>query len=139
MDNNMVHAPGSYRNPADKWCFNYCGSCGRCGDKGKFDACRNCSGRLDPQGMREEHQDDYCRCKEGILQWVTQKGRMVQVKFESNPFAGVVKHDRITDDEADWNRYLADAREALNDPDYDPIQFESGGSVNNYLEQLKNG
>lgn len=47
-----------------------------------------------------------------------------------------MKYDNIGKDEADWNSYLADTRERLNDPTYDPIQFEGGGSVEDYL---KNG
>lgn len=136
MGKMMLTAPGTFKNPADKSCWKMCPSCYRCENKDRLNCGATCSGRLDMDGMRLADVDDYCRCKEGKLQFVTQEGQLIQIKFKSNPYAGTVKYDNIGKDEADWNSYLADTRERLNDPTYDPIQFEGGGSVEDYL---KNG
>ena len=137
----LLTSPGSYENPADKPCWEYCTSCGRCEKKGTS-ACpyRNtCSGRFDPKGVRIAHPDDSCRCKEGVLQWVTQDGKLAQSRFLSNPFSGIVKYEGKTQDEIDWEDYLKDAREKLDDPDWDPIQFTDGRSTQRWFEQMHRG
>ena len=129
MDKPMSAPPGTYRDPTELHCFKYCTSCGRCSNKDRYNCGEKCSGRLDKAGCRVPHADDYCRCAQGILQWVTQEGRLVQVRMQSDPFAAVVKYDNISQDEADWNSYLADTREKLDDPNWDPVQFDDGTST----------
>jgi hypothetical protein len=128
------------RNPTDLDCWKSCLSCFRCEDKGKYDKCNRCSGRSDEELRKEPHDiDDRCRCKEGILQVRTQKGQLVQAKMPSDPFAGVVKHDPRTQDESDWQAYLDQQRERLNDPYWDPVAFEDGSSTNDWTEQQRGG
>lgn len=57
------------------------------------------------------------------MQWVTQEGRVVGFRFKSDPFAGTVQYETVSQDESDWQSYLNDAREKLDDPNYDPIQW----------------
>lgn len=105
-------------------CFKLCRSCGRCDSKGKWAKCNSCNGRSTRE--RPADRDDYCRCTEGIMQLVTKNGRFIQRKFLSDPFAGRVITDAETEDERDWNTYLAEKREQLDDPTYDPIRPYSG-------------
>jgi hypothetical protein len=58
--------------------------------------------------------------------------------MQSDPFAAVVKYDNISQDEADWNSYLADTRERIGDPDWDPIQFNDGTSTDKWWSQKRN-
>lgn len=117
-------------NPSEKNCWKTCGSCWRCADKGKYPAkCGSCSGRNDPYERRSHDPDDYCRCTEGILQIVTKDGRFIQRKFQSSPFATKVYTDAETEDERDWNAYLNEKREQLDDPNFDPLRFDDGSSV----------
>lgn len=132
-------SPGYYRNPADKWCWEYCTSCGRCSNKGRYAACNGCSGRFDAKGIRDPDIDDYCRCKEGILQWKTQEGRLVQVRFTKNPFSSIIAHEKASQDEADWESYLKDTREKLGDEHWDPIQFDDGSSTTDWARSQKYG
>ena len=134
MGKAMLTAPGTFRDPASKHCWKMCTSCYRCENKDRFNCGETCSGRLDMEGMRLPHIDDYCRCKEGKLQFVTQEGQLIQIRYRNNPFEGKVTHDVVSQDEHDWNSYLADTRERLNDATYDPIQLTSGGSVEEYLK-----
>lgn len=138
----LLTTPGSYENPADKDCWKYCRSCGRC--ENRFNnycdsKCNGCSGRFDPRGMRHPHHRDYCRCKEGVLQWVTQEGKLAQSYYLSDPYGGVVKYEGKTDDEVDWEDYISDAREKLDDPDWDPIQFADGRSTQKFFNQMSKG
>ena len=135
----MLTSVGSYENPADKVCWSYCTSCGRCENKGAYSKCGGCSGRYDPQGQRHPDRDDYCRCKQGILQWVTKEGRLTQVQFKSDPFAAVVKYEKIDQDEADWESYLKDTREKLDDEHWDPIKFDDGSSSQAWLDKARGG
>jgi len=134
----MQCEPGCYRNPADRQCFEYCTSCGRCRAKGTKFFCSVCSGRFDPEGKRVPCIDDYCRCTQGVLQWVTQEGRLIRVKMRSNPFSGVVKYDKVSDDESDWESYMHDMRERFGQG-YDPIQFDDGTSTDQWLKDQRNG
>ena len=104
-------------------CWNPCKSCMRCEDRKKYAKCASCTGRVDRLREREPDPDDYCRCKEGILQIVTKKGMMVQRKFLSDPYKGKVTTDAESEDEADWNQYVAEKREQLDDPSFNPIQI----------------
>lgn len=110
-------------NPSDKSCFITCKACFRCADKGRFTKCNSCSGRHDPFDKSSPNPDDYCRCTEGILQWVTQQGQLVVRKYTKNPFAGTVITESKTQDESDWENYLMDLREKMDNPTYNPVQF----------------
>lgn len=114
-------AKGSFSNPTEKWCWTFCASCNRCQDKGKYNKCKGCSGRYDPEGTIEPDQDDYCDCKNGVLRWKTKEGKLLIVKFTSNPFKGKVTYKKKSEDERDWDAYVNDMREKLDDPTWDPI------------------
>lgn len=114
-------APGTYMNPADKACWNWCSSCSRCQDKGKFAKCVTCSGIYDPNGTIDPDLDNYCDCKNGVLRWKTQQGKRVMVRFKSNPFKGKVTYEKRDQDEADWDSYVRDMRERLDNPNWNPI------------------
>lgn len=123
-------------NPSEKHCFSFCKSCWRCENKGMKAECSRCSGRHDPELRRDPYDiDDMCRCKEGILQFRLQDGRMVKRRFNSNPFAGKVITDAETEDERDWNSFLAEKREKLNNEHWDPIQFTDGSSTDSWLRK----
>jgi len=49
---------------------------------------------------------------------------MVKNKLPNDPFQESVDTNQETEDERDWESYLQDKREQLNDPEWDPIQFE---------------
>ena len=112
-------------NPAELSCFRACKACARCEDKGRYARCNWCSGRHDPELRRDPYdEDDHCRCTEGILQWRTQEGRFIQIKYPHNPFAGKVELEPKSQDELDWEMYLEQQRERFNDPEYDPITID---------------
>ena len=85
--------------------------------------CRRCSGRYDEYGVTVPHDDDTCRCTEGILQARKKTGDVVQVRLTSNPFKGKVQHVEKTQDERDWDAYVSDLQEKYQDPDYNPIEI----------------
>ena len=108
-------------NPTNKWCWTFCTSCNRCQDKGRYTKCSGCSGRYDPDLKIVADNDDYCDCKNGVLRWKTKQGKLVMTKFKTNPFKGKVTYERKTEDERDWDSYVNDMREKLNDPNWNPI------------------
>jgi hypothetical protein len=108
-------------NPTQRWCWSFCSSCNRCSDKGRYSQCGDCSGRYDPQLKIEPDRDDFCDCRNGNLRWKTQTGKLIVTKFKSNPFKGEVKYVKKTQDEQDWDSYVADMREKLDNPNWDPI------------------
>jgi hypothetical protein len=108
-------------NPTEKWCWNFCMSCSRCGDKGRYSHCQGCSGRYDPKLVIPSDDEDFCECKSGILRWRTKQGRLVLTKFKGNPFKGQVKYEKKSEDERDWDSYVNDMREKMNDPNWNPI------------------
>lgn len=110
-------------NPAEKPCWSFCGSCNRCKDKGRYSKCQGCSGRYDPKLIIQSDDEDFCDCKNGTLRWRTQEGRLIITKFRSNPYKGEVKYEKVSEDERDWDSYVADMREKMNDPNWDPITF----------------
>jgi len=114
-------AKGSYKNPVEKDCWNFCFSCNRCQDKGRYTKCNGCSGRFDPEGIIDVDNQDFCDCKNGNLRWKTKEGKLILIKFKSNPFKGEVKYEKKSEDERDWDSYVRDMREKLNDPTWDPI------------------
>lgn len=116
-------------NPSELNCFLSCASCTRCSEKGRYAKCQHCSGRHDPSLRKDPYDiDDVCRCNEGILQWRVnsgkEKGMLVQRRLKSDPFGGQVKTDAVSQDERDWNAYLKEKREIMNDPNWDPIIVE---------------
>jgi hypothetical protein len=114
-------AAGSFKNPSEKDCWKYCFSCGRCENKTRYTKCNGCSGRYDPTGVIEQHAEDYCDCRNGVLRWRTQQGRIIITKFKSNPYAGSVTYEKKSEDERDWDSYVNDMREKMNDPNWNPI------------------
>lgn len=118
-------APGTYKNPALKSCWETCGACGRCDKKGKR-GCpepNSCSGRYDPEGVIDNHPDDWCDCKNGVLRWKAKKGNIIIVRYKTNPFGGTVRMHQKTEDERDWDAYRRDMAERLGIEDYDPIRI----------------
>lgn len=107
---------------SDQSCFYACRSCSRCEDKGRYARCASCNGRADPK--RPAHPDDTCRCKEGVLAVRLANGRLIKRRFESNPFKGSVQTDAETQDERDWNSFIADKQNQMNNPNWNPIQIE---------------
>jgi hypothetical protein len=116
-----VTIKGTYKNPTERPCWTFCPSCNRCQDKGRYSACRGCSGRYDPEGVTDPDIDDYCDCKNGNLRWKTKQGKLIMTRFKTNPFKGTVKYEKKSEDERDWDSYLADMREKMNDPNWNPI------------------
>lgn len=110
-----------YQNPTTKNCWVFCPSCNRCQDKGRYTKCGSCSGRYDPKGCIDPDKDDYCDCKNGILRWKTKEGRILMTRFKTNPFKGEVKYIKKSQDERDWDSYVKDMREKMDDPNWNPI------------------
>ncbi len=113
--------PGTYKNPTEKPCWTFCPSCNRCQDKGRYTKCNGCSGRYDPLGKTDPDPRDFCDCKNGNLRWVTQAGRFILTEFKTNPFKGTVKYDKKSEDERDWDSYVSDMRNKMDDPKFNPI------------------
>jgi len=135
-----MYSGARYENPTTLPCFSACSSCLRCDDKGKYEKCNRCSGRHDPDAIRDPHDiDDRCRCTEGILQYRLQTGKLIQKKFLSNPFKGKVETDAETPDEQDWRQFVTEQREKLNDPTFDPVTLEDGTSTLDMLDQQRRG
>lgn len=42
-------------------------------------------------------------------------------RFKSNPFKNKVQYEKKTEDERDWDAYVNDMREKLDDPNWNPI------------------
>ena len=120
-------ANGTYMNPGDRSCWETCQACYRCAAKGTRAQCTNCSGRFDLNGVTDPHEDDRCRCREGILQYVRADAKFVQVKYRINPFEGKVLQIKKTEDERDWEAYLDELRERFEDEHYDPVMAHDYG------------
>lgn len=123
------------QNPTEKDCWTTCTSCYRCADRGRFAKCEACSGRADPNRRIYPDPDDYCDCKNGILRYRAQNGRQLLARLSGNPFAGKVVSTPMDSDERDWEAYLTEVREKRDEPDWDPIQFYDGTSVDRYLKK----
>ena len=113
--------PGSYQNPSDKQCWSFCSSCNRCQDKGRYTKCGSCSGRYDPLGRIDECREDFCDCRNGVLRWKTKEGKLIITRFKTNPFKGEVKYEKKSEDERDWDSYVDDMREKMDDQNFNPI------------------
>lgn len=122
-------AKGYYKNPTDRSCFELCTSCFRCSTryynqvKGVGTPCSNCSGCHDPHGEIDPHPDHYCRCTEGIMQWVSKQGHLIVRKLPGNPFQGDITVHSESGEDRDWKAYLTEMREKLDDPTWDPIEI----------------
>jgi len=117
-------APGTYRDPSTRGCWETCTACGRCSKKGTS-ACplpNSCSGRFDMNGKIDPHLDDFCQCTQGVLRWRTQEGRVIITKYGRNPFRGSIQRESKTEDERDWDSYVADMQEKLDNPNWNPIK-----------------
>lgn len=129
-------------NPSDRPCWRTCPSCYKCSNKGQDAKCQTCSGRHDP-GVTLKFDpydiDCYCDCRNGILRHRTQDGRLIVRHFLSDPFGGKVSTDAETEDERDWNAFVAEKREYLNDPNWDPLEFADGGSTDAWLKRWQLG
>lgn len=110
-------------NPSYRWCWSTCSACFRCGDKGRYAQCSGCSGRHDPHHAVDPDPDDFCMCKENILRWRAKNGQLVVIKYNKNPFDNTVITESKTEDEKEWDAYLMDVRERMDNPDWDPIQI----------------
>jgi hypothetical protein len=42
-------------------------------------------------------------------------------KFTTNPFRGQVKYEKQSEDERDWDSYVSDMREKMDNPYFNPI------------------
>jgi hypothetical protein len=109
------------KNPVFNDCWKFCSSCSRCQDKGRYTKCSDCSGRYDPKLIIDPDPDDYCDCKNGVLRWRSKQGKLLIAKFKTNPFKGEVKYEKKSEDERDWDSYVNDMREKMNDPTFNPI------------------
>ena len=112
------------QNPSSKPCWETCAACYRCKDKGRYTKCHSCSGRHDPFLRTDPDPDDFCSCTEGILRWRAKDGRLIVSKYRSNPFATKLITETKTQDEKDWEAYVWDLREKLDNPNYDPILID---------------
>ncbi len=85
--------------------------------------CGKCSGRYDPNGCIDVDPDDFCDCKNGVLRWKTKNGKILMTRFKANPFKGQVKYQKKSEDERDWDSYVADMRNKMGDPNWNPISI----------------
>jgi hypothetical protein len=44
-------------------------------------------------------------------------------RFKANPFKGQVKYQKKSEDERDWDSYVADMRNKMGDPNWNPISI----------------
>lgn len=116
-------APGTYKNPAERDCWETCQACYRCAARGTKAKCVDCSGRFDLLGVTDPDDDDLCRCTEGILQYKPRNAPLIQVRYRTNPFETKVMQKEKLQDETDWDDYVQTLREKFQDEDYDPITF----------------
>lgn len=125
-------------NPSDRSCWQMCTACMRCAWKGSMAKCNTCSGRHDPLQRRDPTDiDDYCRCREGILQFRLQTGKMIQRRYKSDPYGGKVRTDAETKDEQEWNQYIKESREKLDDERWDPVRLTDGTSTHDWMKRQR--
>lgn len=67
------------------------------------------------------------------------KGWLIRRRFNTSPFAGTVKTDVETKDEQQWNAYVDDMREMLNDESWDPVTYEDGSSTRDDVQKARTG
>lgn len=127
--------------PQEKSCFVGCRACMRCEKKssGQCPSPYSCSGHVEVQGGHSwdrYDRDDECRCSEGILKIRRKNGQLVMTRYSKNPFQAIATREHITQDERDWNQYLQNAREELDDELYDPLIFDDGTTYSSYMGDL---
>lgn len=127
------------RNPSDKQCWAVCSACFQCQDKGKYSKCVSCSGRNDPDGRFYANPDVWCQCREGVMRRELPSGRVIIRQYHTNPFKAKFTSETETQDERDWNEYLKRGREIMDDPYWDPIQFNDGTSTQRWNEGYRQG
>jgi len=127
------------RNPSEKECWRTCFSCFKCSEKGRYSHCYSCSGRNDPMGRLVPDPDVYCDCRNGVLRHQTQSGRVIVRRFKTNPFKSnpTFEAEKVSADERDWEAYLKQAREVLDDPYFDPIRFNDGTSTDAWTKEQR--
>lgn len=120
-------------------CWRPCRSCWKCEDQGRYSQCATCPAQVDILRRKYPDPDAYCDCHNGILRHRTQKGQLIIRKFLSSPYEGRVQTDAISEDERDWNTYVAERREFLNNPQWDPVQYDTGAGVTDWANQHRMG
>lgn len=122
-------------NPSTKWCWRACPSCMKCANKGipghgANPGCASCSGRHDPNDRWDPFDRDvYCDCARGTLRHRLQTGQTIMRRFLSNPFGGSVITDAASKDEQEWNSFIDEKREQLDDATWDPITINDEGAA----------
>jgi len=76
--------------------------------------------------------DDFCSCTQGILRWRAKDGRLIISKYKTNPFKTKIITESKTQDEKDWESYVWDLREKLDNPNYDPILIDGKYSSSHF-------
>lgn len=115
-------------------CWKPCRSCWKCEDQGKFAKCATCPGRADYFRRMYPDPDSYCDCKNGVLRHRTKWGQLIVRKFMSSPYEGRVQTDAISEDEEEWNNYLNERREFLQNPTWDPVRFLDDTSTSGWAD-----
>lgn len=120
-------------------CWKPCRSCFKCEDQGKFAKCASCPGRADFYRRMYNDPDSYCDCRNGILRHRTQAGRLIVRKFLSSPYGGSVRTDAVSEDEEQWNAYIQERREFLQNPTWDPIKMPDGSGASEWSDKFRVG
>lgn len=128
--------PGTYQDPQMKTCFKPCTACYRCADKGRFTMCNKCSGCMDPAGKIDPDPDHYCDCAQGVLRWRARDGRLIITRYPRNPFAGSIKTTAESEDKRDFQAYLQEYREKMENPYVSPITATIDGKQAFYNDDL---
>jgi hypothetical protein len=66
-------------------------------------------------------------------------GRLIRRRFATNPFKGKVTTEKITQDESEWNSWIKEKREQLDDPSFDPVTFANGQSTYDWMQRARTG
>lgn len=122
--NPYINAPGSWQNASEKDCWKTCGACFRCENKDvNSKKCHNCSGRHNPTGHMAPDDEDFCACSTGVLRWRDKVGQLRITKYNKNPFKSSLVTETKTADEREWEGYLHDVREKMDNPNWTPIKW----------------
>jgi len=89
--------------------------------------------------MIDEHPDDVCACTEGVLRYRTERGQLIVRPYRSNPYNATVKQRVKTDDERDWDAYLQEYRERMDNPYISPISIDTRPGKKAYFQDLEAG
>jgi hypothetical protein len=55
--------------------------------------------------------------------------RLIQVRYQGDPYKAKVHVEEETQDEKEWKAYVHEQRERRNDPTYDPVTYMDGTST----------